>query len=599
MNFDAPPRAAGHSQSSEPGPAADTGLDAVLVDGSPDDPAVPAGEPAPAFPPHAFPDAPDDRFENALVDGPPGEADDSRDVAEREAPSAVFDPAAQNGEEEWQAVSSAADILADLEDALADAHPDIPGLPADDAQATGGLPDFDPAALNGEGVSQEETPVSQVLADFENLLVEGLSDDSATSSGHPDPESDLPAFDPTVLAADAVSGPRTGNGEENGHRPATTGGRPAVLAFATDPQTENALREGLLHYRKPSPEYDDPQVWTGGLRAAVAALANGHSARLVIVDIDGLPYPAGAIHELAEVCEMGTAVLAIGSDPTARSSRELLLAGVNDYLVKPIGAAAVQEAAMRAAASRPSGPVAGSVVGFAGTGGSGTTTLVAAAALQAADRGRYVSVLDLNRTVAASAVLLDVEPAAGLDQILEQVYMAPPNPDVLDGVRVQRSQRISVFAYRWSTPPPPVASISSLEWLLDELRRRSQLVLVDGLDDPGLRFALLDRADIRVVIAEPTGRDALRAARILDVLGDDAPVLLVRNQTRSFRRLPESGPFVRAGADVPPDVDIPFDAALPAIADRGWPQGRLPRGLRKPLASLTDRILLAAIPPEG
>ena len=36
---------------------------------------------------------------------------------------------------------------------------------------------------------------------------------------------------------------------------------------------------------------------------------------------------------------------------------------------------------------------------------------------------------------------------------------------------------------------------------------------------------------------------------------------------------------------------IPFEPALPSLADRGWPQGRLPRTLRGPLGRLADRIL--------
>ncbi len=108
-------------------------------------------------------------------------------------------------------------------------------------------------------------------------------------------------------------------------------GPAAALAFATDAETEVALRDGLFGYENVSSEGGDPQVWQGGLRAAIAALADGHSAPLIFVDIDGIPYPAGAIHELASVCEVGTVVVAMGSDASARPGRELLLAGVSDY----------------------------------------------------------------------------------------------------------------------------------------------------------------------------------------------------------------------------------------------------------------------------
>ena len=104
-------------------------------------------------------------------------------------------------------------------------------------------------------------------------------------------------------------------------------------------------------------------------------------------------------------------MIALGSDGTARSSREILLAGVSDYLVKPVIAAAVREAA-RAAGSAANGSAEGWLVGFAGTGGNGATTLAAAPALFAAERGRYASVLDLNRTFSTLSFLRDNEALA-------------------------------------------------------------------------------------------------------------------------------------------------------------------------------------------
>ena len=507
-----------------------------------------------------------------------GLPDGSTDWAEDRARTGLpedFDPMTAPGEAASAPQSFLAALDAQLENVLAD------GLPGETDPGTA-LPAFDPAAIFGDAIPEPGLPTGEMPAEFDSTLPEELPE-GAPSSGEAAPEPDAP-----VSEIDAEAG-----GEL---RPTRIERPVAVLAFAMDSETEDALRKGLLHFQKPSPVHDDPQVWSGGLRAAVAALAGGHSARLVIVDIDGMPYPAGAIHELAEVCEMGTAVIAIGSDRTARSSRELLLAGVSDYLVKPITPAAVRETAARAA-SAAGGQVTGSAVGFAGTGGSGATTLIAATALQAADRGRYVSVLDLNRTVPSSAILLDVEPAAGLDQLLDVAVGATPDPQLLDGVRTERSQRISVYAYRWSAVPPPVPSISALEWLLGELRLRSQLVLIDGLDDPELRFAVLARVDKRVVVAEPTDRDLFCATRILDLLGDDTPTLLVQNHTREFKRDARTGSFARAGTAIPPDVEIPFEAALPAISDRGWPHGRVPRRLRESLASLTEWLLTGA--PAG
>ena len=364
-----------------------------------------------------------------------------------------------------------------------------------------------------------------------------------------------------------------------------------ALAFAADPDTEAALRDGLLGYEGSSPGYGDPQVWQGGLRAAIGALNEGHSAPLIFVDVDRIAYPAGAIHELAAVCEVGTVVIALGSDNTARPGRELLLAGVSDYLTKPLTAEAVRAAAHRAAPDAADRRTGGCVAGFVGSGGSGTTTVLAAAALQAAERGCYVSVLDLDRSVAAAALTLGVEPAAGLDQLLEAAGKGTPDPEMVEGVCTRRSDRIHVYAHRWDPTLPAVPSREALDSLLAVLRDRSQLVLVDGLDEPTFRLSSSSELDTRVFVAEPTAANIAPLGHTMSLLGAGPPLLFVQNHTRAFKRGGGARALRSAGLTIAPDVMIPFEPELPEAADRGWPQPRLPRSLRKPVRALTDRLL--------
>lgn len=365
-----------------------------------------------------------------------------------------------------------------------------------------------------------------------------------------------------------------------------------ALAFATDPASEQALHEGLAHL-------GNAQVWDGGLRAATEALGAGHAARLVFVDLDGVSYPAGAIHELSAVCEVGTAVVAFGEDPKAGRCREALLAGVSEYLVKPLHPEAVRAAAERAAGGASSDARMGALVGFAGPGGTGTTTLAAATALAAASRGRYVSVLDLHRTCPALALALDVEPPSGLVDLLSANARASLNPEMLERVGAVRSDRVAVYAYPWSAgPPPPLAPVWAVCELLVELQRRSHLVIVDGMDDAGLRQALLAIVDTRVLVVEPTATGAAAAARMAarlgPLLGRGWPSVLVQNHTRAFDAQAGARALVRAGLRARPGVVVPFEPALPAFAAWGMPDGGLPRALRAPLSGLADRLLAPA-----
>ena len=375
--------------------------------------------------------------------------------------------------------------------------------------------------------------------------------------------------------------------------PVAVGPAPSgVFAFATDPGAEEALREGLA-------EVPDRQIWPGDLRTAMAAvaLAGDSPPGLIFVDLDGTPYPAGAIHELAAVCEVGTIVVALGSDGTARFSRDILLAGVSDYLIKPITAREVREAAARAAGAGGAAPgtaARGRVAGFLGVGGSGATTLAAAAALLAAERGAYVSVLDLDRTLAALAFALDVELAAGLDQLLDAARTAAPSPEMVDGVRAERSDRVVVYGYRAGPVLPPPPSEPAVRRLLAALARRSHLVVVDGLSDAGARAALLAEADTPVLVCEPTRPGARRAARAAGRLGRRPAALLVQNHTRAFKPRAGARRLREAGVEAAPDVVVPFERSTPWAADRGWPGGRLPSGLRKPVGALVDRIMAPA-----
>ncbi len=611
---------------------------------SPDDFSLPGGRPSePANPSDAD-------FESVLMEGlsEPVSASSAdagwADLPDLSPPSpgASTEPEADDGEP----ATDEADM--DLESMLLGGLSDAPSVSSEDADAPAPEPEDEPGPEPESAAPEPGESPAGLDTDFEDALLAGLSGEAALSPGNgdasespapgipPDPPPDAgseegpqdfradfrsedppeighpdassmdfgdpltslppvssigeavpePVFDPNPPEAGDLPAPEVG-APAGDFLPGAAPDRPvAALAFAADPETETALRQGLLRFEDSWPDREDPQVWPGGLRAAVAALADGNATGLVIVDIDGIAYPAGAMHELAEVCEVGTAVIAVGSDDSARTSREILLAGVSDYLVKPVAPAALREAALRAAAGARGSRDRGCVAGFAGTGGSGATTLAAATALHAAGQGRYVSILDLNRSVSPIGLLLDVEPAPGLDQVFEVAGRSPPDPKLLDGVRAERSERISVYAYRPGSALPPVPSIPALDWLLDQLRQRSQLVLVDGLDDPATGFDLLDELDLRVAVVEPTVSGAARAARMVDLLGRTAQVLLVQNHTRAFRTAAGTRLLEDAGIAVSPDAVVPFDRSLPEIAGRGWPRGRLPRGLGKPVAAL-------------
>ena len=164
--------------------------------------------------------------------------------------------------------------------------------------------------------------------------------------------------------------------------------RPFARGFAADRRTERALRAGLAGR--------DVQIQRGRLTAALRTLAVEPASRLVFVDLDGIEEPEAAARQLTGICAFDTALVAIGSVDTAHYGRSLLQLGISDYLVKPVTAAAIRDAVAALTDDMPEQLYAGEVIAFAGSPGSGTSTLVAAVARGIVADGRVVSVVDLD-----------------------------------------------------------------------------------------------------------------------------------------------------------------------------------------------------------
>ena len=354
-------------------------------------------------------------------------------------------------------------------------------------------------------------------------------------------------------------------------------------AFAADAQTEQALRAGLSSR--------EARIQRGRFDAALRTLAAEPSAKLVFVDFDGVPEPEVAARKLAAVCAFGTALIAIGSTDTAHLTRALLRQGIADYLVKPISAAAVREASATALDDLPERMYAGRVIAFAGTSGSGVSTLVAAIARGVAAGNRTASIVDLDPESVALSTLLGTEPAGDLaalfatldssqldaDRALDADRQPDPGepldtdslirPELLDSICAPAGTAgISHVAYPGAGPLPQAPSPPAVHTLLGYMANRAHVVLVAGLHDPEARTAIMQQADARVLLYEPTLPSISAAVHCLALLGPEHPVILVQNHPRMRRSLLSQAQIRYSMAERRPDVTIPFEPALHAAA---------------------------------
>ena len=374
--------------------------------------------------------------------------------------------------------------------------------------------------------------------------------------------------------------------------------------FAADAETERALRAGLAGR--------EARVQRGRLDAAIRILAGEPSSRLVFVDLDGVPEPETAARELTAVCAFGTAVIAIGSTDTALLTRALLQHGIADYLVKPISAAVVREAGAAALEDVPERMYAGRVIAFSGTAGSGTSTLIAAIARGVATGGRTAAIVDLNPASGTLSDLLDTTPAGDLPALLAALDAGradsdeAPDTDLtvsterLDSVRAPTGTAgISLIAYRPAGPLPGPPAAGAVLALLEHLANRAHVVLATGLLDPEARTEIMQHADARVLLYEPTLASISAAVQCLARLGPEHPAVLVQSHSRLRKSTLSQAQIRYAMAERHPDVVIPFEPALHASAT-GDAQSRRPgKAYREALRQVIERSAESLAPVDS
>ena len=335
--------------------------------------------------------------------------------------------------------------------------------------------------------------------------------------------------------------------------------------FAADTKTWRALRDGLAGRKA--------KIQRGRLAVALRTLASEPASKLLFVDLDGVNEPEVAGRDLAAVCAFETAVIAIGSTDTAQFTKALFRYGIADYLVKPITPSLIREASAALTDELPERSYAGRVVAFSGSAGSGTSTLIAAAARSVAATGRTASVVDLDPVAGRIAALLGTEPADGLSDLIQALDSDPAaeteqtvTPEQVDSVCARVDAGVSLIAHAPAAALPPSPSPAAVLRLLGLLANRTHLVLVAGFPDPEMQFEIMQQADSRVLLYEPTLSSLSAAVRNLALLGANHHATLVQCSSRTPRSTLSAAHVRYAIADRRPDVVIPFDPALHAAA---------------------------------
>ena len=339
--------------------------------------------------------------------------------------------------------------------------------------------------------------------------------------------------------------------------------RPRLMAFVSDGKTEASLQACLSQL-----PFRDAIIRRGGIVKAIQHLGAERSPDNVIVDVSGVEMPASRIYELAEVCEPGVTVIAIGDRNDIGLYRDLLQAGVSEYVVKPATPQLLSKALFSKIVPAETSPISrklGKIIAIVGArGGVGTTTIAINLAQYLADREkRRTLLLDLDLQNGDCALALNLRPTPGLREALA-------NPLRIDGVFLERAmgahgERLFVLSGEEPLRSETEFREEAVQTLIDALRAQFHYIVVDVPRLPAKPYhRALELADIRVIVADRTLRAVRDTVRLRATLGEGDAThrnLLILNRSgeggRHAMTLEEMGKV-----DLRPTIIIPFQPKL-------------------------------------
>jgi len=297
-------------------------------------------------------------------------------------------------------------------------------------------------------------------------------------------------------------------------------GRAPLLAFVSDAATEKVLRDCLTQL---SLAHD--MIVRGGIAKAIETLGAERSPNILIVDISGVDLPISQVDALAEVCEPGVTVIAIGNRNEIGLYRDLLHAGVTDYIVKPLTPQLIARALNQRTGTGEATAIQkklGTMTALIGArGGVGTTTIAVNLAWHLANRqSRRVALVDLDLQNGDCALALNIKATPGMREALV-------NPTRIDSTLLERvmtpvGHRLFVLSSEEPLRDDLEFTAESVDTLVRELREQFHYVIVDVPRIPAAPYRrALDTADFRIIVGDQTLRSVRDIVRLRDVLGED------------------------------------------------------------------------------
>ncbi len=311
------------------------------------------------------------------------------------------------------------------------------------------------------------------------------------------------------------------------------GGGYECVAFVGDNQTFGVLSMVLEQY------FEKPFVRDGDTKDALEYLAHSEPPRVIIVDLSNASELLTDLMTLTSVLDEDTKLIGIGTVNDINMYRDLMEAGISDYLVKPITEKSLAMAlenldAPQADAGQIKANKAQRIVVVGARGGVGSSALSVALAWLFAEEQKYrTALVDLDLEFGTIALALDLEPTHGLREALE-------NPARLDSLFISSAMakvndRLSVLATEETISGTVEFNPSAITILFDTLGRNHDIILVDlPRAAVGFRHRVLQAASRIILVTDlslASLRDSIRILSMIEESAGGTPVTVVANRT--------------------------------------------------------------------
>lgn len=309
------------------------------------------------------------------------------------------------------------------------------------------------------------------------------------------------------------------------------------------------------------------KVHMGGLDTAVEFYQSAPTPNLIILESRLEPKELlAALEQLAEVCDPSTKVVIIGHYNDVWLYRELVKAGISEYIVAPVSLADIIGVISTIFVNPEAEPL-GKTLAFVGAkGGVGSSTIAHNLAWNVSSLFKSeVVVADLDLPFGTANINFDQDPAQG---IAEAVFSPERIDEVyLDRLLAQCAENLSMLAAPSTLDRVYDFDKDSFSQIIDTVQRSAPYVV---LDVPhvwsGWTKSVLTLADEVIITATPELANLRNTKNLVDILvkarpNDPAPKLII-NQIGIPKRPEISAAEFAEPLGLVPLAEIPFEPQL-------------------------------------